>query len=441
MHSPHSQPPPNDLDTHKFNVTFMANASATALKPKVMTLPELRDRILKTSGPTKLQLPWLKMAAFGDVRSKKNSLRTDANVLSIEGIELDYDGLKMSFEEAVKIVRRMNVRALIYTSPSYNAATLKWRLILPLSEPRAKEMRVKYVARVNGFFKDAAKVDGNFFASESFTLSQGFFYGRAEDNLTANHQAIIIDGQFIDLQDDLCKYEASGAKQKPPKGGSSGFEAYLAAIGDGPGHSGFRENIRSAIASYAATHGKDLDREALKVILRDTISKAPKDPKRDPATIERYLSDEDLDGLIESAIEKFGDDVDSDGALILDPSNPIKSARIIIGRAFTDVHGLKTLHRHRGEFWQWSGTNYRQSEDEMLGGEGRAADLCSCAVQAETLECRRNSRGACCGMPTRQVHQSACMAQQERLAACRRVVRLCEWIVTPADWRSSPAQP
>jgi putative DNA primase/helicase len=56
----------------------------------------------------------------------------------------------------------------------------------------------------------------------------------------------------------------------------------------------------------------------------------------------------------------------------LDPADPIKSARIIIGRAFTDVHGLKTLHRHRGEFWQWTGTEqscYRQSEDEMLGSQ------------------------------------------------------------------------
>jgi putative DNA primase/helicase len=299
----------DELDSHNFNVSFLANKSGTKLKSSVWTLPKLRDHILKTSGPTKLQLPWLKLATFGDVRSNKGSLRTDANVLSIEGIELDYDGLKVSFEEAVEAVRQMNVRALIYTSPSYNAATLKWRILLPLSnsETRAKERRVKYVARVNGYFKSAFKCEENFFSGETFTLSQGYFYGRAEDNPNANHQAEIIDGEFIDLRDDLQQYEADGAKAKARKaaGAPSGFESYLAVIGDGEGLAGFHDPIRSATAAYAGTHGAGWDREALKARLRDAINKAPKGPKRDPADIDRYLSDEYLDDLIESAIEKF----------------------------------------------------------------------------------------------------------------------------------------
>jgi Family of unknown function (DUF5906) len=303
----------NDLDHHKFRVMFMANESATTLKSGFLTLPELRDHILKTTGPTKAQLPWLKLATFGNARSKKGSLRTDANVRSIEGIEYDYDGLKMSLEEAIEIVRRMNVRALIYTSPSYTTAKLKWRVLMPLSksEPRAKLMRQKYVARVNGYFKSVAKCEENFFSGETFTLSQGYFYGRALDNQDADHQAVIVDGQFIDLQDRLLAYQEIGAKQKPSKnrkkGGASGFAAYLALIGDGPGLGGFHDPIRSATASYAATHGKGLNYEALKAILRDTINDAPKGNARDPADIERYLSDDYLDDLIDSAIEKFGE--------------------------------------------------------------------------------------------------------------------------------------
>jgi hypothetical protein len=302
-----------DIDIHKVRVTFMENESATNLTSGVWTLPKLRDHILKTSGPTKAQLPWLKLATFGNQRSKKGSLRTDANTRSIEGIELDYDGLKMGLAEAIEIIKRMNIRALLYTSPSYSTTKLKWRILIPLSksEPRAKEMRVKYVARINGYFKSAAKHEGNFFSGETFTLSQGYFYGRAEDNQDADHQAIIIDGQFIDLQDRLFAYQEIGAKQKPSnnekKGSVTGFATYLALIGDGPSLGGFHDPIRSATASYASTHGRDLNPEALKTILRDTINKAPKGNARDPADIERYLSDDYLDDLIESAIEKFGE--------------------------------------------------------------------------------------------------------------------------------------
>jgi putative DNA primase/helicase len=194
-----------DLDHHKFHATFFKNMSATSKTTKLETLPELRDLILKTSGPTKMKMPWLKLATFGNVKSEVGCLRHDANVSSIEGIELDYDDLVMSFEEAIEIVTRMKVRTLLYTTPSYTAAEPKWRLLIPLSKPETRlEMRAKYVARVNGYF-------GNIFAEESFKLSHSYFYGKANDNPAPDHQAIIIDGEFLDLRDALYKYEARGA--------------------------------------------------------------------------------------------------------------------------------------------------------------------------------------------------------------------------------------
>ena len=44
-------------------------------------------------------LPWLKLAPFGDMRRAKGSLRHDANVLAITGVEADYDGGNMPFAE------------------------------------------------------------------------------------------------------------------------------------------------------------------------------------------------------------------------------------------------------------------------------------------------------------------------------------------------------
>jgi predicted P-loop ATPase len=317
-----------DLDHHTIQVTFIANKSGTKLKSHTMTLPELQARILTTRAKAKLELGWLKLATFGDVRSeptaasKGHALRHDANVLTIDGIELDFDGahgtVVMSLDEAIETLRRMNVRTLIYTTPSSTADKPRWRILMPFSEsmpldplssPKVrKEMRAKFVARVNGYF-------GNIFAHESFTLSQGFVYGHLLDK--PDIEAIIIDGDFIDQRNDLQRYEANGRKtikadsNKADGKKTNKFETLLSTVGDGEGRAGFRENIRDAIGSYVATHGSGLDRETLKVIIRNTIDNAPKDKDRDPASIDRYKSDTELDSLIEGAIARgFGNKAD-----------------------------------------------------------------------------------------------------------------------------------
>jgi hypothetical protein len=206
----------------------------------------------------------------------------------------------------------MGTRCLIYTSPSHTLAAPRWRLLQPLSKTEQRlEMRKKYAARVQGFF-------GNIFAAESFKLSQSYYYGCAEDNLEADHRADIIDGKFIDLQDELYQYEKNGTPKERDAsepdwenvGGQQhtgrGFENILAELGDGPGLNGFHAVLRDAVASYVATHKDDLDNEILKTILRDAIDKAPKKKgKQRAADIERYSGDKYLDDLIKSAKKKF----------------------------------------------------------------------------------------------------------------------------------------
>lgn len=194
----------SDINTHKVHVTFFKNIFAKTLTTAELSLPELHDRILAESAPTKTALPWLKQATFGTMRTDARCLRHDANVIGFDGIELDYDGEAISFEEAIKTVERLNVRTLIYTSPSHTVAAPRWRLLLTLSKSEARlEMREKLVARVNGFF-------GGIFGPESFKLSQSYYYGRANDNPDADHRAVVIDGRFIDLCDDLYKFELAG---------------------------------------------------------------------------------------------------------------------------------------------------------------------------------------------------------------------------------------
>jgi hypothetical protein len=114
-----------------FQVTFFSDASAKKLKARDMSLEQLRDLILKTSAAAKADLPWLKLATFGEKRSDKGSLRHNANVLSISGIEGDYDGEVMSFEEAAKILEAERLSALLYTSPSHTEDKPRWRVLCP----------------------------------------------------------------------------------------------------------------------------------------------------------------------------------------------------------------------------------------------------------------------------------------------------------------------
>jgi hypothetical protein len=89
--------------------TFFRTYSAlskteTALKPD-----DLASRIKVQTASEKKKLPWLKLARFGDRKTNKGSLRSDANLLAIDGVEADYDGEKIPFAEARDILKKAGV--------------------------------------------------------------------------------------------------------------------------------------------------------------------------------------------------------------------------------------------------------------------------------------------------------------------------------------------
>ena len=283
-----------DDTTRKLHVTFFRNYKATTLTTKVLTIEDLGELILAQTAKTKEKLPWLKLATFGDQKTKDGSLRHNANVISIDGLEADYDEEQISFGEAAAKLEAANLKALLYTSPSHQIDKPRWRILSPTSRPLLPEERTKMLARLNGLF-------GGVFSGESFTLSQAYYYGSVNGNPA--HRCEYYGGDYVDLREDLDAGALGKSDGKDTQGNPlHGFEGFLSQLGDGPGLKGFYKPLRSAIASYVATHSAEFDREALKRRLHEHIERAPKDKERD------YLNDDrKIDKLIESAIKSYGE--------------------------------------------------------------------------------------------------------------------------------------
>lgn len=190
----------SDLETRTHFISFFDNQAASSKDEEEWTLPDLAGEIRDRSAVAKDKLPWLKMARFGEARSLKNSLRTNANTREITGIELDYDAATMSFDAAIEAFRAANLRVLLYTSASYIAGTKeKWRVLAPLSEPMAPNLRKDLAASVNAIIGGVAD-------RASFVLSQAFYYGFVKGN--NDHRVEVLDGDFIDQRPDLLSNKA-----------------------------------------------------------------------------------------------------------------------------------------------------------------------------------------------------------------------------------------
>ena len=148
----------------RFCVTRFQNVKSVKRIQQTMTLDELTTLIKRPTATEKKGLPLLKLARFGDKPSAHGILRHDKNVLAVSGVEVDYDAEAIPFKEAVEVIRRADVLAILYTSPSHTPQKPRWRIICPFSEEKAPGERKRHVARLNGIF-------GGALAGESFTLS------------------------------------------------------------------------------------------------------------------------------------------------------------------------------------------------------------------------------------------------------------------------------
>jgi predicted P-loop ATPase len=175
-------------------VTQFHSASATDKFEFQIPLLGLAELIAETSNQTKANLPWLKLARFGDVKTTDGCLRHDANLLAITGIEADYDGEQVSLKEASDALKKAGVTSLLYTSPSHTSDKPRWRAVCPLSTERGPDQRHHLVSRLNG-------VLGGILAPESWRLSQSYYYGNVTGKPSCDVE--LIEGDYIDLRTDL----------------------------------------------------------------------------------------------------------------------------------------------------------------------------------------------------------------------------------------------
>jgi hypothetical protein len=162
------------------SITFFPTYAAQYKTEQRLTLPELEQMLrTMTPQPTKQSLPWLKLATFGEQRTEKNCLRSDANVQHVDGIEIDLDNGVLSFDAVCSRLESAGIEALVVTSGSYTPEYPKLRVLLPLaarlnsSTENMKVERGRMVARINGLL-------GGNVARESFVLSQAFYFGPVE---------------------------------------------------------------------------------------------------------------------------------------------------------------------------------------------------------------------------------------------------------------------
>jgi hypothetical protein len=194
-------------------VTEFFDQYAGRKRETVITLADLADRLRKTTQRQKETLPWVKMARFGDAKTDKGSLRHDANILAITGIEADYDGEAFKFVHAVEILTTAGIKAIAYTSPSHKAAKPRWRILCPLSQEHPPNDRDKFMGRLNGLF-------AGIFSAESWAWSQSYFYGSVRQN--KDHSVELIDGDPIDERDDLDEHWTGKPDTTKPNGKGNG---------------------------------------------------------------------------------------------------------------------------------------------------------------------------------------------------------------------------
>ena len=187
-----------DLPMH---VTFFASAAANDKRERTETLRSIAKLAERLNAPSKDRLMWVKAATFGDEATDKGSLRHNANMTAVSGLEGDYDMGVMTPEAGANLLQQANIAALIYTSPSHrtfdkDTAAYKgerWRVLCPLSRPHTAAERYDLLARVNG-------VLGGVLAGESFTPSQSYYIGGVGG---VKPQTILVDGRPIDLAPEL----------------------------------------------------------------------------------------------------------------------------------------------------------------------------------------------------------------------------------------------
>lgn len=178
--------------------------------------------------PSKRTCPLINMSRFGDLRKERSDcLRSDENVLEIWGVAGDYDGGRVSVDAAVDMLEAAGIRAAVYPSASHKPDAPRWRVLAPTSMALHPDEHARLMARLNGAL-------GGILAPESFTLSQGWYFGKVTVYYSVKSTFDDpLDGQCIDQLDNLDEIAIYQTEVKKKAGGGWEFHGSNLKTGDG----------------------------------------------------------------------------------------------------------------------------------------------------------------------------------------------------------------
>lgn len=227
--------------------------------------------------PAKSVCPWIKLARFGESRTQKGALRSDGNIVQITGVEGDYDAEQMQPEEAVALLERAQLRALVYTSPSHTPNKPRWRVLAPVSAPMAPEARSALVARVNGAL-------GGVLTPESFTLSQAYYYGRVQGQ--SDYRVLVTfddpdEGVTVDQADELDDVAIGRPAREHSGDGAPAISTIAQRVADLGRRLRTGDNRRELLKSYIGDRSnRGLSADEIRALLDDVVGRYfdPADP-------------------------------------------------------------------------------------------------------------------------------------------------------------------
>lgn len=143
-----------------------------------------RARQNETPYPDKKSQPLVKIGIFdNDSRGQGSSL------LTVCGVEGDYDEGRMSATAAANLLRSAGIESVVCSTFTSNLDHPKWRVFAPTSRELPADLRQYLVHALDS-------VLGNVLARESYVPKQTFFVGR---NPAENYVFLHVKGQPVDV--------------------------------------------------------------------------------------------------------------------------------------------------------------------------------------------------------------------------------------------------
>ena len=208
------------------SVSVFDNLKAEHVNLTQMSLRDIKGKIHTTKAINKANLPLLKLARFGTLVTYAGSIRHDANMESVSGIEGDYDNGQVSMDDAAQMLKDAGIAALLYTSTHHTPDKPRWRVLCPLAQEVSRIERNELCAKLNGAL-------GGILGDESFAASQSFYFGWAE-NRDTKHGAgpacpvstLLLEGKPLDKVDNVVLIYKTGGS-KPPFRNTGMFDDIL----------------------------------------------------------------------------------------------------------------------------------------------------------------------------------------------------------------------